>query len=120
MTRQRWIGRWIIGVAVIHTVFACIVFQEPLADILKRGVWNSIGDDPMRGAVAWFLLCGGFILLCGLAIDTYERSDSAGSLKAVGWGLLIVTVFGIVLMPVSGLWLLIPPIVGSIRQTGKN
>lgn len=74
----------------------------------------------MRGAVAWFVLCGGFILLCGIAIDTYERSNAAGSLKAVGWGLLIVTAFGVVLMPVSGLWLLIPPIVGSIRRTGSN
>ena len=115
---QRWIGRWMIAVAAIHTVFAFVVFHPTLADILKDGVWNSIGDDPMRGAVAWFLLCGGFILICGLAIDIYERSNTAGSLKAVGWGLLLVTAFGVVLMPISGLWLLIPPIVGSIRRTG--
>lgn len=114
MTSKRWIGRWIIAVAALHTVFGLVVFHGLIAQIIQRGIWNSIGDDPLRGAVAWFLLAGGFMAVAGLAIDVCERS--AVPLRSTGWSLLVVTLLTIVLMPVSGAWLLLPPALAMVLR----
>ncbi len=49
---KRWIGRWIIGVSIIHTIFAFAVFGNIIASIVKRGVFDTVGTDPMTAAVA--------------------------------------------------------------------
>ena len=117
--KKRWIGRWIIAVAVIHTCFAFVVFQPTLAGIVERGVWNSIGEDPMRGAVAWFVLFGGALLAFGIAVDALEQSGSAGPTRPLAWSLLVVALMGIILMPVSGFWLVLPAVVG-LFATSKH
>jgi hypothetical protein len=113
---RRWIGRWIVAVSALHSLFAIFAFAPILRAMANAGLWNSVGSDPMRGAVAWFLLSGGFMLVSGLAIDALERSGDAESLSPIGWSLLIVTLITIVLMPVSGAWLLLPPAIAMIRR----
>jgi len=51
-----WIGRWLIGVSLLHTVFAGVVFQPVLRDVLQRGLFNTVGRDAQVGAVVWFVL----------------------------------------------------------------
>lgn len=116
---KRWIGRWIIGVSVLHTLFALVLFGPVFRAMLGSGMWNSVGQVPMRAAAAWFLLSGGFMLVCGLAVDAVECDDGASPLRATGWTLLIVTLICIVLMPVSGAWLLLPPSIAMILR-GKR
>lgn len=113
---KRWIGRWIIAVSALHTLFGVIAFAPVLQTLASCGVWNSVGADPMRGAAAWFLLAGGFMLVSGFAIDACERSGGDCPLSVIGWSLLIVTAIAIVLMPVSGAWLLLPPAIAMIRR----
>jgi hypothetical protein len=117
---RRWIGRWVVAVSALHTLFGLFAFAPTLRAMAKAGLWNSVGSDAMRGAVAWFLLSGGFMLVAGLAIDGLEQSDAADAFDTIGWGLLFVTAITIVLMPVSGAWLLLPPAVAMIRRTVRN
>lgn len=117
---KRWIGRWIIAVAALHTLFGILAFAPVLRTLASSGVWNSVGADPLRGAAAWFLLAGGFTLVAGLAIDACERSGGDCRFAASGWGLLIVTAIAIVVMPISGAWLLLPPAVAMIRRTRQS
>ena len=119
MTKNRWIGLWLIAVAALHTVFAIVVFHATFADIIQRGVWNSIGEDPMRGAVAWFLIAGGFFLVCGIAIDALEKAGSVEPTRLLAWSLLLVVAIGIVLMPISGLWFMLPPVIGLFMKSKK-
>lgn len=113
---KRWIGRWMIAVSALHTLFGIVAFAPVLQSMASSGVWNSVGADPMRGAVAWFLLCGGFMLISGLAVDAGERSEGDFSFAAIGWSLLAVTAITIILMPVSGAWLFLPPAIAMIRR----
>lgn len=106
--RTAWKGPWLLAVAAVHTVFACVVFAAPLQEILRRGVFNSIGDDPMLGAVAWFVLFGVVLALLGWAVYVLER-QRALSLRPLGLGVLALALLGIVLMPASGFWLALPP-----------
>jgi len=63
---KQWIGRWLMGVSIIHTIFAFVVFQNVLISLIQRGVFNTVGNDPMAGAVVWFVLFGVVLFICGL------------------------------------------------------
>lgn len=105
---NRWMGRWLIGVAALHTLFALVVFRPQLTEIVGAGVFDSVGQDAMRAAVVWFVLCGATLLLLGLVVDALEKA--AIRIPAlVGVCLLLLTGLGVVLMPRSGFWLLFPP-----------
>ena len=114
--KSRWIGRWIVAVSVLHTIFGLVVFGEDLMQIAREGFWDSIGEDARAGAVAWFMLSGFLMTALGLAIDALERSATQGSLRATGVVVLLTTLLGIVLMPVSGFWLMLPPAVAMLWQ----
>ncbi len=38
-----------MAVSVLHTLLAIVIFNEELASIIKRGVFNTVGTDPMTG-----------------------------------------------------------------------
>jgi hypothetical protein len=114
---RRWIGRWIIGVSLIHSAATIAMFWPTIRDMAQRGVWDSVGTDPMRGAVAWFFLTGLFMFVLGLNIDKFEGSTPSAVGGVTGWALLLTVIFGIVLMPVSGFWLLIPPALALCRRS---
>lgn len=115
---RRWIGWWLIGVSVVHTVFAFVVFGDVLASILKLGFFDAVGEDPMRGAVVWFLLFGIALFIAGQGILEIERSANPVP-RSLGWSLLALVALGISLMPASGFWLAIPPAVAIFRQKSK-
>jgi hypothetical protein len=117
---KRWIGRWIIAVAALHTMFGLLAFAPVLQRMAAAGFWDSVGTNAMRGGAAWFLLSGGFMLIGGLAADVCERSNIGRALRPTGWALLIITIITIILMPVSGAWLLLPPAIAMIRRTDMS
>ncbi|MBE2254104.1 MAG: hypothetical protein IAE78_31540 [Myxococcus sp.] len=96
-----------LGVAAVHTAFAAVVLQEPLRALVARGVVDAVGDDPTLNGVTWFVFFGGALALAGLAIDALERLGAAP--RAAGVALLAMTAIGVILMPLSGLWLIAPP-----------
>lgn len=113
-----WKGMWLLAVAAVHTAFAAIVFLPQWQDIVRRGVFDSVGSDPMRGAVVWFGLFGAALALLGWAIVLLERSPTPpAALRPLGMGVLALALLGIVLMPASGFWLALPPALALCRRT---
>jgi hypothetical protein len=115
--RSRWKGQWMLAVALLHTLYAAVVFPTQLQEIVRRGVFNSVQKDPAVGAVVWFVLFGLLFALLGWAIVLIERNASTASapLQGLGAGLLALTLLGIVLMPASGFWLALPPALALCR-----
>lgn len=116
---KRWVGRWLMGIAAIHTAFAVAVFGEVLASIVKRGVFNTVGADPMTAAVVWFVLFGAMLFVCGLAVAELEASSPNCLPRSIGWGLLAMAVVGITLMPASGFWLVFPPAIALLVKKSE-
>jgi hypothetical protein len=114
---KRWRGRWLIGVAIIHTIFALVVFRDSLQSIAARSVFNSVGHDPTIGAVSWFVLCGFCLAVLGLAVDVMESAGQRS--RAVGVALLLMVLLGLLLMPASGFWLLLPPSISLAIDQGN-
>lgn len=110
---MRWRGRWLMGVAAIHTLFALVVFREPLLQLVSRGLIDAVGQDPMSNAVAWFVLFGAAIAMLGQAVDAAELRGQAP--WSLGVSVLALFGVGVVLMPVSGFWLLLPPGISLVR-----
>ncbi|MEJ6007086.1 DUF6463 family protein [Paucibacter sp. AS339] len=115
--RRHWIGHSLLAVAALHTVFALLVFQRPLLSIVQRGVFNTVGQDPMSAATVWFLLFGLLLAMLAPAITALERSGDAKTLRRLGWGLLALCSLGVLLMPSSGFWLAMPAAIALLRWT---
>lgn len=116
---KQWIGRWLIGVSIIHTVFAFAVFSKTLNTIVQRGVFNTVGGDPMTAAVVWFVLFGLVLFISGLAISALEKASAGDLPKSIGWSVLALAVLGVVLMPESGFWLAFPPAIAVLIRKRK-
>ncbi|TXT37549.1 MAG: hypothetical protein FD135_3542 [Comamonadaceae bacterium] len=112
----RWIGRWIMAVAALHTLVGLVMFQTPLTAMASGGWWDSVGHDPTRGVAAWFMLFGGPLLALGLAIDALEQHPSTRAMPTLGWLMLLLCAMGALWMPVSGFWLCLPPGIALLRQ----
>jgi hypothetical protein len=111
---MRWRGRWLMGVAAIHTLFALVVFREPLLQLVSRGLFDAVGQDPLLGGVTWFVFFGAALAMAGQAVDAAEQQGHVP--RSLGVTVLAMTGLGVVLMPASGLWLLVPPGVSLLRD----
>ena len=109
-----WTGRWLLAVALLHTVAAFVLFGEPLLEIARHGLFNSIGRDPLKAAAIWFLLFGAAIALCAMGLSALEEHGDTKTLRSIGLGMLLLTLLGVVLMPVSGFWLAFPPAIALL------
>ena len=111
-----WKGPSLLAISALHTAIALLLFRPVLYEMLERGIFNTVGDDPMRGAVVWFVFFGAVLALFGLAVTMLERNAPQVSQRSLGAGLLALAVLGVALMPVSGFWLAFPIAVAMLRK----
>ena len=112
--RSRWIGRWIAVAGLIHAAFGLVVFRSTYREILGDGLFHTVNGQLDRELAFWFLFFGLLAIVLGLLVDSCEaRQMDLPSF--FGWSLLGLTVFCLIVMPISGGWLLLPPAVGAIR-----
>lgn len=116
---KRWIGRWIMGVAVVHTITAPLTYGAALTSMLERGVFDSVGTDPARAEAAWFVLCGAAFFILGLAVDRIEQARSTVVPKSVGCSLLLFGILGQTLIPAGGFWLFLPPALAVLARKSR-
>ena len=112
---QAWEGPWLLAVAAIHSLFGLLVFAPVLHSMLAQGWFGTVGADPLRGAVSWFLLFGLPLALLALCITPLRQAGKTWHLRLIGWGLLVLVALGAGLMPASGFWLALPPALSLLR-----
>lgn len=118
-SRKIWMGRWLLWVAALHTLFGLAFGAKVLPGMLERGLFNTVGSDPMAGVVVWFLLFGAAMAILGIALSELERGEHFHCAGKLGAGTLMMTVTGVVLMPASGFWLVFPPAIGLIMRNRR-
>jgi hypothetical protein len=102
-----WIGRWLMGTALIHTVVAAVQYRNVIGSVIDRGVFNTVAGNPVIGAVVWSLLFGCVAMIGGFTVSALEHAKVPLP-KTLGWCLFALAIIGAVLVPVSGFWLLFP------------
>ena len=109
--KQRWVGRALIAVGIVHCLFGAAIFMVPLLAIFRDGVWNAVDGQPGRPLAFWFEVAGLMTILFGASVDALEKDrNSFPAFLAYGFGLL--TLIAIITMPVGGGWLLVPGAIG--------
>jgi hypothetical protein len=93
-----------------------VAFNKQLISVVQKGVFNAVLGDAMTALAAWFVLFGGALFICGLAVDALEQSSTDQLPKSLGWSLLALTVVGVCLMPASGFWLAFPPALAILAR----
>lgn len=111
---KQWIGRWVMFVALGHTVVGITFFGSVYRELLANGLYNSITSEK-AGLAVWFALFGVVLFVIGMLLSALESINTRIP-KSVGVALLLLTGLGVVLMPVSGFWLMIPAIVAILLR----
>ena len=110
-----WIGKWLFAVGVIHLSFGVFFMHSTLAVLWSEGLLNTVNGQPGREAVFWFLYTGVMVLIVGVLVNQVER-EGLGIPRFVTWSFVALTLIGVVVMPISGIWLLIPPVAGMVTR----
>ena len=110
-----WIGKWLFAVGVIHLSFGLAFMHEILALLWSDRLWNTVNGQPPREAVFWFLCTGVMLLIAGALVNQVEHK-ALGIPVFVTWSFVALTLIGVIVMPISGIWLLIPPVAGMVTR----
>ena len=118
---RSWIGRWVIGVGVLHTLAGVALFAPQLRELLAAGLWNALGDrDPMRNLAFWFFFGGAYVMLIGALAHWIERATGGPLPRVFAWTLLATTALGACMAPASGFWLLLVPALAALRRPAAS
>jgi hypothetical protein len=126
MRRYSWTGEALIGCGVLHTLVGVLLGWPALREIASRRVINSAyqvdfhtlphygypdwvtgfvrdGGDVPR--VVWFLWSGFPWMMLGYWARRLERGTGESMPEWLGWSLLVYAGAALLLLPVSGFWL---------------
>jgi len=104
----KYSGILLILTGGLHTLVALLLGKDVFLQIIRDGVVNAIAPDDFAAQFAfWFLICGLFILPFGFVLHHYIKKTQQPPPRSLGYALLIIAVFGCVIAPVSGFWLIL-------------
>ncbi|WP_417430283.1 DUF6463 family protein [Kiloniella sp.] len=113
LIKQRWVGRWIMGISISHLVFTFIVFPTQVTYIFTRGFFDTGVANAEVGNTVWFFFFGIPLFIVGYMIDRDEKKTVMPPFQEVILvSLVCMTALGILLIPASGFWLMTPAIFG--------
>ncbi|OEH92372.1 DUF6463 family protein [Bacillus solimangrovi] len=101
-------GVFLIATGIIHTIVGLIIGWTILGEIIKEGLFNTVVTQHDRNAVIWFILCGVFWIMIGHFLHIYLKEINMPVPRFIGWYFLIISLFGVLISPISGFWLFIP------------
>jgi uncharacterized membrane protein YecN with MAPEG domain len=104
----KYSGIFLIATGILHTIVAIALGIEAFSEIIRDGVINVIAEDYTRAFAFWFLICGIFVILLGQILHFYIKREQKPAPLFFGYSLLILTIFGCIVEPVSGFWLFLP------------
>ncbi|WP_070192808.1 DUF6463 family protein [Humibacillus sp. DSM 29435] len=104
-SRAPVIGTALGSVAVLHLALAPVLYDKSIQSIFSAGVLGSIDADPamtdLRSAGGWYWMAGISLLVIAVLVGQAERREGVVPAAAVV-ALLVLSAFGLLLMPVSG------------------
>lgn len=108
MKLWKYSGIYLWATGVIHTIVGLILCYDGYMPIVRDGFVNAVGDDAGRNFSFWFLVLGVFIIFAGLLMQRYIKDTGKPAPMFLGVFLLVTSVIGCVMAPVTGFWLFIP------------
>jgi len=104
----RFSGYWLYATGIIHVFVGVWLYAEPLVAISQNGFFNAVDPYCDRNTAFWFLMFVPLLFAIG-QLCCWAQVKGIALPTFLGWYLLATSIVGIVLMPISGFWLLIIP-----------
>jgi hypothetical protein len=121
---RRFVGLLLMATGVLDLLANLVIYPGPLAAVARDGFFNAVEPDVAfstfdREAAIWHVMFGVmFVVLGALVHWTQART---GTLPAfLGWLVLALGMAGVILMPLSGSWLLFPQAVLILAVAGHG
>lgn len=113
---KNWIGKALFGIGVLHTIIGLVVILPLVSEeLIADGIFNAVNGQPKREAFLWFLFSGFLLILLGALVNFMETNQQEIP-TFLAWSLLAMTVFMLLLSPLSGGWLILVPTIALIRR----
>lgn len=119
-------GLALIIIGLLHSVIALLIpgmigFNGIWQEIADIGVFDAVKPESLRiWGYYWFLVSGFFTIIEGLLCHWIENQLSHPLPSFVGWGLLLIACFGIVLDMDTGLWLVLLVAINAIIASRRT
>lgn len=104
---RRLSGWLLIGYGIFHLLAGIFYGGGQLKAMAAEGFFNTIGTDFSRAAIFWYYFSGLLFILSGHLVWWIQRKKNLPLPAFVGWELLVLCVIGVILMPLSGFWLVL-------------
>lgn len=116
---RRWIGRWVVAVALLHALGAVFLYAAPLREMAGAGLIATADDYSLRATAYWFFAFAPVLAVLGLLIDAMEARRTPVPFSAAL--LLLLTLIAMVaVMPANGAWLLFPPVIALLLRARRT
>jgi len=104
----KYSGTLLTATGILHTIVALGLGWGSYSGMFRDGLINSTEDNFERGFALWFFFCGILLILLGETLQYYIRREQKPAPLFLGYSLLVLSVLGCIIEPVSGFWLFIP------------
>ncbi|HZB10963.1 MAG TPA: DUF6463 family protein [Rubrobacter sp.] len=121
---RRLCGRLLMATGALDVLYVLVFHSRQLAAIAQDGFFDAIGPNVAyatfdRETAFWHLAFGLMAIILGGLIHWAQART--GTLPAfLGWSLLALSVAALVLMPVSGFWIVLPQAVLMILVSRRG
>lgn len=106
---RRLSGPLLMATGVLDLLYVLVFHSRQLAAIAGDGFFGAVELDPSqldRETAFWHLTFGAMVVILGGLV--HWAQSRTGTLPAfLGWSLLALGLFGAILVPVSGFWLVL-------------
>jgi len=116
----KYSGILLIATGILHTIVAIAMGIDVYAGMIKDSLFNSVKEDPMKGFALWFFVCGLLVILLGYITHDYIKKTQKPVPSAFGYSILLLSILGCIVEPISGFWLFIPQALIIIFSNKKN
>lgn len=116
---KNWIGKSIIIIGVIHTGLGLVFFRDIVSQWIREGLFNTVNQQIEREGVYWFLFFGIILMFFGYCVHWIEKQNILFPPYIIPMLSLIIALM-LFIMPISGGWLMIIPIVGLVLKQRKT
>ncbi len=102
---KKKIGIAIIIIGTLHTCLGMFRFHRDFSAMIMEGL-ISTGYSLERGLAFWFTFAGILMITLGVAVRAIESQDGKIPMS-LGWIILLCSIVGASVFPVSGFWLML-------------
>ena len=113
-------GLFLIITSILHNLVGFIMGWEVLKDIASEGFYNTVSGRHDRNAIFWFIFSGFTMMIIGKMMHDYIKTNNKPLPYYLGIYLLILSITGCIIMPISGFWLVLPQALIIILAARKS